>query len=572
LVHGRSSIDSDDFIKASQHLTIGIIPQQHSPKATAMSNSYAQSWARTGVAIAIALAFGEAAQAQAFQPGSLIISGTTYAGTASTVTVGQTLSGGGKAIADGSFPNVFKNESVDAAFGVSSPIFLQQLSTSGTLISTLAIDSGAMTSSFASKSELALNVSSGGTSVSFMGYASPANALDVSNSNTSQAPDSTNLVTSTVQRTIATVDLSSGTAAFTNVNSYSGNNGRAAVLVNGNYYMVGNAGNGSATGNVLSTLSDNTGVQTISLGSSGNTTAVGAVQGSFGSATGYQRGFSLAQVADTAHPGQNYAADKTGKDNNFRGMTVFNDTLFVTKGSGSNGVNSVYQVGATGALGNGTTPMTNASISILNGFNTLSEKVAETPATLTATPHPFGLWFGDANTMFVADEGDGARIGTTGKNSTFSGLQEWKLVNGIWSKMQTFQQGLVGQISTPAGLSWQVQQDGLRNITGQMNLDGSFTLYGTTATVSNELTHDLGADPNAIVSITIGASSTAANTSFSVLETAAVGTRFGGVALAPVPEPDGIVLSMAGFGMLAFVARRRRAQTRGRHAVHPTLA
>lgn len=37
----------------------------------------------------------------------LIISGSTYSGTASTVTIGQTLPGGGKAVADGTYPEVF---------------------------------------------------------------------------------------------------------------------------------------------------------------------------------------------------------------------------------------------------------------------------------------------------------------------------------------------------------------------------------------------------------------------------------------------------------------------------------
>ena len=42
--------------------------------------------------------------------------------------------------------------------------------------------------------------------------------------------------------------------------------------------------------------------------------------------------------------------DKPGKDTNFRGLTIFDDTLYVTKGSGGNGVNTVYQVGPRGSL------------------------------------------------------------------------------------------------------------------------------------------------------------------------------------------------------------------------------
>jgi len=523
-------------------------------------SQYSSLPARTALAAALlAIGFSQSAMADAFMPGDLIVSRTVYEGLASTVTVGQALPGGGVAVGDGTFANVFKNEVPDPSFGVTSAIYLDRLTTSGTNLGTTAIDTNVMTSSFASKSELALNVSTDGKSVSFMGYAAPINTLDVSNSNTTQAYDSTNPVASTYARAIGTVNLSSGAVQVTNVNAYSGNNGRAVVQANGQYYMVGNAGNGSANGAGLSQLSDNTGVQSIAVGSSGNTTAVGVAIGTSGSATGYQRGFSLAQLPDPAKPGSNYAADKTGKDDNFRGMTVFNNTLFVTKGSGSNGVNTVYQVGATGALANGGV-ISNAAITVLPGFNKLSEKVAEAPATLTATPHPFGLYFGDATHLFVADEGDGVRMGVAGKVTTFAGLQEWTLAGGTWSLAQTFQSGLVGQLSTPGGLTWQIQQDGLRNISGRQNADGSWDIYGTTSTVSNELTHDLGADPNEIVHIHVDGNSTAANDAFDVVSVATTGQRFGGVALlAPVPEPESYAMLLAGLGLMGLMARRKKA-------------
>ena len=511
-------------------------------------------------ALALLAAFAPVVSAGPFQAGSLLVTRTAYAGNTATVAVGQALPGGGHAIADGSFPNVFKNESADPSFGVSSPIYLDQFTTSGGLINSRAIDASRITTSFASKSELAINVSTDRSSIGFVGYAAPINTLDVSNSNTAQVSDPTNPVTSTYARAIAQVSLQTGALQVTDINAYSGNNGRAAVLANGNYYLVGNAGNGSGNGTTLSQLSDNTGVQRIAAGTSGNTTAVGAVQGTFGSSTGYQRGFSLSQQTDLANPSQHYAADKTGKDDNFRGETVFNNTLYVTKGSGSNGVNSVYQVGATGALGNGGV-ISNAAINILPGFNALSEKVAESSTNPVAVPHPFGLWFGDATTLFVADEGDGVRLGVAGKNTTFAGLQEWKFGNGLWSLFQIFQSGLVGEAYRPSGLAWQVEEDGLRNIAGQVNADGSYTIFGTTSTVSDELTHDLGADPNELVSITIGAGSTNANTAFTVLDTAVAGERFGGVAITPVPEPGTESLLLAGIGLIALAAHRRSKRT-----------
>jgi hypothetical protein len=468
--------------------------------------------------------------------GNLILSRTVYAGTAATVTVGQTLPGGGLATNDGTFPNVFKNEVPDPSFGVTSPIYLDRLSSDGkTLLATFTLDPTQIVSSFASKSELALNVSTDHTAVTIMGYKALVNQLDVSNSNTAGFVDTTNPVTSTFPRAVAQISLVNAAATITPVNAYSGNNGRAAILVNGMYYMVGNAGNGNALGPGLASLSNLTGVQSISATNPGDgtTTVIGMVNGTSGSTTGYQRGFALQQLPNLASPLTNYAADKTGKDDNFRGMTIFNNTLYVSKGSGSNGVNTVYQVDVPGALANGGTLSPNAAITVLPGFNALSEKVAETAPT-TPTPHPFGLFFADANTLYVADEGDGVRLGVTGKVTTFAGLAQYKLVNGVWKLAATFQAGLIDQAAyTPQNITWTVKADGLRNIAGVVNADGSVTIYATTSTVSEELTHDLGADPNQLVSITIGSTSTPANTSFTVLKTAATGERLGGVAVAP---------------------------------------
>ena len=70
-----------------------------------------------------------------------------------------------------------------------------------------------------------------------------------------------------------------------------------------------------------------------------------------------------------------YAADKPGKDNNFRGITIFDHTLYVTKGSGGNGINTVYQVGDAGVLPSGdAATLATVPITILPGLpNTLRD-------------------------------------------------------------------------------------------------------------------------------------------------------------------------------------------------------
>src|SRR5260370_13781266 len=80
-----------------------------------------------------------------------------------------------------------------------------------------------------------------------MGYISPIDAIDVSNSNTPGVVDPTNPVGENVFRAVAQVDAK-GKFKFTETNAYSGNNGRAAILNNTGgskfFYTSGNAGNG----------------------------------------------------------------------------------------------------------------------------------------------------------------------------------------------------------------------------------------------------------------------------------------------------------------------------------------
>ena len=153
-------------------------------------------------------------------------------------------------------------------------------------------------------------------------------------------------------------------------------------------------------------------------------------------------------------------ADKVGKDDNFRGLTIFNNVLYYTKGSGGNGVNTVYFVDTTGtACPNGvgvpvanaalpSTPLTlqNGSLPnnmcILAGFPSTPNKAATTVAA------PFGLWFADANTLYVADEGDGytggADLYTHAAAQTTAGLQKWVFnsSSNTWTLAYTLQNGL----------------------------------------------------------------------------------------------------------------------------------
>ncbi len=524
-------------------------------KSPARPAKFARSRMGLVVLASLALLNGTAAFAGSM-PEELLVSTSYYGGNTSTVTPGITSTGGVTDTYDGSFPNVFQNNVADGSFGVTSAITLETFNTANNqLIDSTDITTPAglhgitLSTSFSSKSELALNLSSDGKSLTFMGYNAPINQLDVSNSNTPGVIDTTNPVTSNTARVIARVNLLDNSLHLTTVNAYSGNNGRAVVRSNGNYYMVGNAGNsGSNVSNsVLDELSADTGVQminpksaTVSEGAY-NTTVVGnqVCPSCAGTGKGNQYGYSITQYG--------YAADKTGKDDNFRGMTVFNNTLYVTKGSGSNGINTVFQVGGAGALANGGTIPSNAPITILPGFSTASEKALEKGAYPNGMYHPFGIWFANANTLYVADEGDG--VVADASTSPYAGLQKWVFDGSQWHLAYTLQNGLnLGQNYMVAGglkddgsvnpngtgYSYTTATDGLRNITGRVNMDGTVTIYAVTSTVSTG-TGDQGADPNMLVSITDNPAYTtqgeAAGESFTNLQTAAYGQVLRGVAL-----------------------------------------
>ena len=468
-----------------------------------------------------------------FTAGNLVLSRSVYAGDATTVVKGQVLppvcpasantasagACGSKATDNGAYPstastnNVFNNDAIDGSFGVTSPIFLDQITPTGTTVNSFEVPTSMIVTSFSSKSELALNLSTDGSVITFMGYVAPPNTLDVSNSNTPGVYDPTNPSGGSYYRGIAQVGAN-GAIQVTPTNAYNGNNGRAAILANGQYYTVGNANNGTTTpANIVSS----TGVEIATPGQAATTvpTEVG--------------NFSIAQVTNPA-TGTPYAADKLGKDNNFRGLTIFNNTIYTTKGSGSNGIDTVYQVGTAGTLPTFATAAA-APINVLPGFPTASAKTAG-----PTNNYPFGIWFANATTLYVADEGDGVLADAAGSKT--SGLQKWTLSGGTWTMAYVLQNGL--NLGTPYSIAnypttLNPATAGLRNITGLVNTGGTVTIYAVTSTVSTN--GDTGADPNKLVSITDTlANTTAAGASaetFTTLRTAVAGEVLRGISFTP---------------------------------------
>ena len=494
----------------------------------------------------------------AFKKDTLVLSRSVYVGTADTVRVQQTLppdcvakvvevpvlpdfvsANGGEpntpvtvacatATADGTYPGVFNNNKVDGSFGVTSPIFLDDITSDGKLLNTVAVNPSSIVTSFSSKSELALNRSLDERTITFVGYVggpgfvTGPNHLDVSNSNTPGVVDPTNPVKSEYYRSVAEVDAW-GHLKITDGNAYSGNNGRAAIKADGIYYLAGNDNNGGLTTpnkNNVPPIDQLNGTQ-IGLDLINSTGAELLYPGEtppYPPNINMIGRFSITQVTDpgscTSSGCKNYAADKPGKDNNFPGLTVHNNTLYVTKGSGGNGINTVYQVGEAGTLPPGDeTTLAALPITIPPGFSTgLASGTDPTTGKATPVAFPVGIWFANSNTLYVCDEGDGTLVSppvdgnmATPYSQQFSGVQKWHFDGTAWKMVYVLNKGMeigipydpprnpeVGGYPMPA-------TDGCRNLTGKVSNDGIATIYAVTSTVSTG--GDQGADPNRLVRV-----------------------------------------------------------------------
>jgi hypothetical protein len=478
---------------------------------------------------------------EAIEGDSLLISTTTYqdVGAVSQLVAGQSLLPGSKAgktvtaMSNGNLNTVWNNATVDGSFGVTSAITIQDLNVTtnpGSVLSTTHINPSLVSTSFSSKSELSLNIAStaSGLVATFVGYAGGGvGNLDVSNSDTTAYKDTTNPVTSFFapnanqtygfNRTVVALSQN-GAVSTTQTLAYGGNNGRAALLApNGLYYTVGNSNNGSGTPTQLTTT---TGLEVVTPGSTPNSTMV-----------------------DPSY--QSISGDKAGKDNNFRGLTLYDGKLYFTKGSGSNGIDTVYTVSVPGGGLPTAANASQAKVSILPGFST-------SPAKTTADFTPFGLFFANPTTLYVADEGTGDSVDA----SNHAGLEKWSLVGGVWNLDYTLRSGLIGETYTVSGWDYTETTSGLRDLAGRVNKNGTVTLWAATATTSGS--GDNGADPNQIVTITdnLAALTLPTSESFSVLDAAQAGQRYGGVAYA-VPEPSTWALMGLGFAGLGLGSLRR---------------
>lgn len=496
-------------------------------------------------------------------PGSLVVSTSTYSnstGAVASLTAGSTTLADlknappytspptcTKASAGNDYVNVWNNATPDASFGVTSEITLTDIDPStGDTLATLSVPTGQVVTSFSSKSELGLHFVFGtnGPQLTFVGYGGAGvGALDVSNSDASTGQDQSNPVTYcfggmklnnssyAFPRTIVSV-AKNGSFNYTPMLAYGGNNGRSALFSPhaGLYYSVGNANNGAA--NVYGDSKTNCpGKKTVTNCTNPDvtqTTGLEAVNPLNWSSWNY--GTIPTGNSEQADPQyDSVTGDKAGKDSNFRGLTEFNGALYFTKGSGSNGIDTLYSVSPDlPTLQNAST----ASVGIVPGFdsNSVANEVDECGS---GDYTPFSVFFANSSTMYVTDEGSGDCTDV----SSHAGLEKWSLVGTTWQLDYVLTNNLIGTSYTLTGYDGQyptVTTVGLRNLSGVVN-GNTVTLWATTSTSSGS--GDQGADPNEVVTITdYLPATTLPNESFGVLGAATYGSVYRGVAYVNDPQ------------------------------------
>ena len=383
------------------------------------------------------------------------------------------------------------------------PIVLQDYSTSGvaggslvlpqTTTTVNGVTQNAISGEYGSSSEGTLELSADGRSLTIAGYgvnAKTYNAAEATggsniygNAALAQSTSLTNQTTYTpVARVVAdvgangTVDTS--TALF---NIYNTNNPRSVATTDGTSFYLGGQG------------------------VKGDTT----------------QGVFLAQDGATSATAINTSDD-------VRTVELSNGQLYVSQDSkqpSSGGTSNISSVGTGQPTASATeTVLPGISQSVaLSGGN--GNNVNMSTGTVNLSPENF--YFANSTTLYVAD-GGAPKQGGAGDG----GLQKWSLVNNTWKLDYTLSSGLaLQQANANATAATASYSTGLIGLTGQVNANGTVSLYATTEP-------DFDTNSTSLVGITDTlANTTAAQSSgesFTTLATAAPDTVIRGVAFAPV--------------------------------------
>ena len=162
---------------------------------------------------------------------------------------------------------------------------------------------------------------------------------------------------------------------------------------------------------------------------------------------------------------------------------------------------------------------------------------------------PSGYFFANADTLYVADTGNGKQTSATSAVGD-GGLQKWTFNGTTWTLDYTLADGLDLVKNNTADPANTAGTTGLYGLTGEdVTIDGveEVELFATNATIG-----DL--DPTYLYGITdvLGDTTNPGNEVFTELAAAPADSNFKGVAFAPSPVPEAStwVMMLAGFAGL----------------------
>jgi len=196
---------------------------------------------------------------------------------------------------------------------------------------------------------------------------------------------------------------------------------------------------------------------------------------------------------------------------NLRNVEIYNNQLYFSTGSGTNGI---YTMGT--------------------GLPTTGSQTPTLVPGLEA-PSPFGFVMFDTTGDNVLD----LAYVASDQNTTGGGLNKYTFNGTSWTNQWSLLQNVNGTLSPTTATNFA----GIRGLAGSF-ANGIATLYATTTESNN----------NRLISI-IDAGTTP--TTFTTLQSAGTNFVFRGVDVAVVPEPATVVLAAAGLALAGLAARRR---------------
>jgi hypothetical protein len=222
---------------------------------------------------------------------------------------------------------------------------------------------------------------------------------------------------------------------------------------------------------------------------------------------------------------------------NHRQLKIFSGQLYLSNNSATATIRGINTVGT------GLPTATGAALGQLPGF---SDTTSPTPSNETAD----GFWFKDANTLYIADDRNGATGSGVG-DAANGGVQKWTFDD---TNADTVPDKWVMHYNVPMGLSTVTGNVGAHGLSGFTDLGGNAVLFATTFDGG-------GANSNRVVMLTDTGTQAGMAASFTIVATSATNSAFRGVEVVPAnaPEPASIV-SVLGIAGMALLRRRGRGQ------------